>query len=103
MKIFALLGYFVEYPRKSTRQDSEICHVMSSIDPYTFSIVQHLKKLNFPRRVEFSEFILLWSQEKKIFLIIFEQMKHNLRKIVCLIDTTPSVGATKMGWKSGLG
>ncbi|KAJ8950891.1 hypothetical protein NQ318_011192 [Aromia moschata] len=74
----AILGYFAEYPTISTRQAAlELGISKTSVlkilrkhkfHPYAFSIVQHLKETDFPRRVEFCQFILLRSQENDFFL-----------------------------------
>lgn len=74
----AVLGYFAAYPTISTRQvalesglsKTSILRILwkHNFHPYAFSIVQHLKETDFPRRVEFCQFVLLRSQENPFFL-----------------------------------
>lgn len=74
----AILGYFAANPSLSSRQAAlesgisatSVLRILRKhkFHPYAFSIVQHLKETDFPRRVEFCEFILLRSQENVFFL-----------------------------------
>ncbi|KAI4471956.1 transposable element tc3 transposase-like protein [Holotrichia oblita] len=73
-----ILGYFTTYPTMSLRQAAlesglSRCSIhrilrKQKFRPYLFSVVQHLKDIDFPRRVSFCEFILTWSQENPLFL-----------------------------------
>lgn len=74
----AILGYFAAYPTMSVRQaalesglsKSTIHRILlkHNFHPYAFSIVQHLKETDFPRRVAFCEFIVTWTQGNNLFL-----------------------------------
>lgn len=74
--------YFAVYPRMSTRKaalesQSPILRILrkDKFHPYTFSIVQRLKALEFPRKVEFSKNLSSVIIKKCFFLtILFGQM-----------------------------